>query len=81
MVPLWMLYAVSVTPGTLRQVQSHVFTATNKSRLDDRARSVAKYKRINNQSRILFAPAKIKNRIKKPTEVQALSNLVRAREG
>uniref|UniRef100_A0A7N8YQX6 Transporter n=1 Tax=Mastacembelus armatus TaxID=205130 RepID=A0A7N8YQX6_9TELE len=28
LVPLWMLYAVSATPGTLRQVQSHVVTAT-----------------------------------------------------
>lgn len=61
MVPLWMLYAVIVTPGTLRQVQSHVFTVTNKSRSDDRVRLVAKYKIINNQSRILFAPATIKN--------------------
>uniref|UniRef100_A0A8D0D4V3 Transporter n=1 Tax=Sander lucioperca TaxID=283035 RepID=A0A8D0D4V3_SANLU len=38
MVPLWMLYAVSVTPGTLRQVQSHVVTVTNKSRSDNRVR-------------------------------------------
>ncbi|KAF7654541.1 hypothetical protein LDENG_00068470 [Lucifuga dentata] len=29
MVPLWMMYAVSVTPGTLRQVGSNAFIVRN----------------------------------------------------
>lgn len=31
-VPVWMLYAVSVTPGTVKQVQSHVSTVAKESR-------------------------------------------------
>lgn len=36
LVPLWMLYAVCVTPGTLRQVQSHVVKVISRSNSDNR---------------------------------------------